>query len=78
MYLAVSLRGQAQGVFGNITDKSHDYTALIKTLEERFASPNQTVLYRVQLRERRQKPSETLSELGHKKIDQFSITYRPI
>ena len=64
MYLAVSFRGQAQGVFDNITDKSHDYTALIKALEERFAPPNQTELYRVQLRERRQKSSETLSELG--------------
>ena len=26
MYLAVSLRGQAQGVFGNIVSKSHDFT----------------------------------------------------
>ena len=64
MYLAVSLRGQAQGVFGNIANKSHDYTELIKVLEERFAPPNQTELYRVQLRERKQKASETLSELG--------------
>ncbi|MEW8542138.1 MAG: hypothetical protein AB2693_01270, partial [Candidatus Thiodiazotropha sp.] len=64
LYLAVSLRGQAQGVFGNIASKSHEYSELVKALEERFAPPNQTELYRVQLRERRQKASETLSELG--------------
>ena len=64
MYLAVSLRGQAQGVFGNIGGKSSDYLLLVAALEERFAPPNQTELYRVQLRERRQKASETLSELG--------------
>ncbi|MCG7870401.1 MAG: hypothetical protein JAY74_29030, partial [Candidatus Thiodiazotropha taylori] len=64
MYLAVSLRGQAQGVFGNIASKSHDYSELVKALEDRFAPPNQTELYRVQLRERRQKASESLSELG--------------
>jgi hypothetical protein len=33
-------------------------------LEERFAPPNQKDLYRVQLKERRQKASETLPELG--------------
>ena len=36
----------------------------MKVLEERFAPPNQTKLYRVQMRERRQKPGETLPELG--------------
>ena len=45
MYLAVSLRGQAQGVFGNIANKSHDYLQLVASLEERFAPPNQTELY---------------------------------
>ena len=33
-------------------------------MEERFAPPNQIDLYRVQLKERRQKASETLPELG--------------
>ena len=33
-------------------------------LEERFAPPNQTKLYRVQLRERRQTASKTLSAMG--------------
>ena len=64
MYLAVSLRGQAQGVFGNIASKSHDYSELVKALEDRFAPPNRTELYRIQLRERRLKASESLSELG--------------
>ena len=64
LYLAVSLRGQAQGVFGNISTQSRDYDKLVKALEERFAPPNQTELYRVQLRERRQTASETLSALG--------------
>lgn len=51
-------------MFGNISNRSHDYAELVKTLEERFAPPNQTELCRVQLRERRQKASESLSELG--------------
>ena len=64
LYLAVSLRGQAQGVFGNLSTKTNNYTELSRALQERFAPPNQTELYRVQLRERRQKATETLSELG--------------
>ena len=50
LYLSVSLRGQAQGVFGNLGSGKHDYDDLVKALEERFAPPNQTELYRVQLR----------------------------
>ena len=64
MYLAVSLRGQAQGVFGNLPSQTNDYGELSKALRERFSPPNQTELYRVQLRDRRQKASESLSELG--------------
>jgi hypothetical protein len=45
-------------------DKQQDYKSLVKALEERFAQPNQTELYRVQLTERRQKPAESLPELG--------------
>ena len=41
-----------------------NYGELIKALEDRFAPANQTELYRVQLRERRQKATETLPELG--------------
>ena len=61
----MSLRGQAQGVVGSPPgDLGRNYGELIKALEDRFALANQTELYRVQLRERRQKATETLPELG--------------
>ncbi|KAH3842691.1 hypothetical protein DPMN_116195 [Dreissena polymorpha] len=60
LYLVVSLRGQAQGVLGNIAQNARDNDAQLQPLEERFATPNQTELYMVQLRDRRQKTSETL------------------
>jgi hypothetical protein len=54
LYLAVALRGQAQGILGDLPiDKQQDYKSLVKALEERFAPCNQTELYRVQLTERR-------------------------
>ena len=68
LYLAVSLRGQAQGVFGNISTQSEYYDKLVLALEERFVPPKQTELYRAQLRERRQTASETLSAMEHLKI----------
>ena len=65
LYLAVSLRGQAQTVLGNLPqDVPRHYEDLVTALNERFAPPNQTELYRAQLRERRQKASESLPELG--------------
>jgi hypothetical protein len=65
LYLAVSLRAQAQSILGDLSiDKQQDYKSLVKALEERFAPPNQTELYRVQLTERRQRPAECLPELG--------------
>ena len=64
LYLAVTFRGQAQGVFGNLSAKANDYFELSNALQERFAPPNQTELYRVQLKERRQKATESLTELG--------------
>ena len=42
LYLSVSLRGQAQGVFGNLDTERTDYSSLVRALEERFAPPNQT------------------------------------
>jgi hypothetical protein len=49
--MAVSLRGQAQGVLGNLPLESHqDFKELVKSLEERFSPSNQTELYRTQLR----------------------------
>ena len=64
LYLAVSLRGQAQGIFSNLTSGTNDYDELVSALQERFLPPNQTDLYRVQFKERRQKPRENLSELA--------------
>ena len=60
----MALRGQAQSVMGYLSDKSKDYDLLVKALKDRFAPSNQTELYWVQLRKRKQKASEDLSELG--------------
>ncbi|VDH93318.1 Hypothetical predicted protein [Mytilus galloprovincialis] len=63
--LHTALLGHAQSVFSDLpTDKKMNYETLVKSLEERFAPPNQNELYRVQLKERRQRASETLPELG--------------
>ncbi|VDI29052.1 Hypothetical predicted protein [Mytilus galloprovincialis] len=65
LYLAVSLIGQAQAVLGDLPkEKRQIFTDLVFALEERFAPSSQTELYRVQFKERRQKASETLPELG--------------
>ncbi|XP_062599620.1 uncharacterized protein LOC134261188 [Saccostrea cucullata] len=65
LYLAVSLRGQAQSVLGDLpSDTGQHYQTLVRSLEERFSPPNQTDLYRVQLKERRQRASESIPELG--------------
>ena len=46
LFLAVSLRGQAQGVLGDLPeDTNRHYYVLVQALEERFAPPNQTELY---------------------------------
>jgi hypothetical protein len=49
LYLAVALRGQAQGILGDLPiDKQQDYKSLVKALEERssikccFASVSRT------------------------------------
>ena len=65
MHLAVSLRGRAQAVLGSLPDgEKCNYRLLCRSLEERFLPPNQTELYRAQLRERRQRASDALPELG--------------
>ncbi|CAC5386927.1 unnamed protein product [Mytilus coruscus] len=65
LYLAVSLIGQAQAVLGDLPkEKRQIFSDLVYALEERFAPSSQTELYRVQVKERRQKASETLPELG--------------
>ena len=58
-------RGLAQGVLGNLAyDTQMDYDALVQALNDRFAPPDQMELYRIQLKERRQRASETLPELA--------------
>ena len=65
MYLAVALRGGAQAVLGNLPVESHrNYDALCKALEDRYAPSNQMDLYRAQLKDRQQKASESVPELG--------------
>lgn len=54
LYLAVSLRGQAQGIFSNLSTTGNDYDMISTVLEERFLPPNQTDMYWVQFKERRQ------------------------
>ncbi|XP_069109267.1 uncharacterized protein [Argopecten irradians] len=79
LHLAVSLRGQAQGILGDLDiAEQEDYGALVRALEERFAPPNQTELYRVQLMERRQKANETLPELGQAIRRLVNLTYRTV
>ncbi|CAC5380721.1 unnamed protein product [Mytilus coruscus] len=65
LYLAVSLMGQAQVVLGDLqSEKRQTFSDLVSALEERFAPSSQTELCRVQFKERRQKASESLPELG--------------
>lgn len=45
MHLAVSLRGNAQGVLGNLpSNDQRNYDALCKALQQRFAITNQTYI----------------------------------
>ena len=65
LYLAVSLRGQAQSVLGDLAGGvPKKYDELVTTLNERFSPPNQMELHRAQLRERKQRASDSLPELG--------------
>ena len=65
LYLAVSLRGQAQSILGDLAGGvPKKYNELITALNERFSPPNQMELHRAQLRERKQRASESLPELG--------------
>ena len=71
LFLALSLRGQAQAVLGDLPkDRGQHYETLVRSLQERFSLPNQTDLYRVQLKERRQRPLETFGiRPGHQAVD---------
>ena len=81
LHLAVSLRGSAQSILGNLhSDSKKDFNSLCKALEERFAPANQTELYRAQLRERRQKATETIPELGQdiRRLTNLAYSSAPI
>ena len=81
LHLAVSLRGSAQSILGNLHgDSEKDFTSLCRALEERFAPANQTELYRAQLRERRQKATETIPELGQdiRRLTNLAYSSAPI
>ena len=81
LHLAVSLRGNAQSILGNLHgDSKKDFTSLCRALEERFAPANQTELYRAQLRERRQKATETIPELGQdiRRLTNLAYSSAPI
>ena len=76
LYLAVALRGQAQGILVDLPiDKQQDYKSLVKALEQCVVPPNQTELYRVQLTERRQKPAKILPELSQAIRRLVSLAY---
>jgi hypothetical protein len=64
-YLAVSLRGLAQQMLGDLTAVTRtSYDGLSTALAKRFDPSNQVKLYRVQLRSRVLGSGETLPELG--------------
>ena len=62
-YLAASLQGDALRLLGD-SGQQYTYGVLVKLLERRFGSGRQSENYLVELRYRRQKPKETLQELG--------------
>lgn len=64
-YLAVSLRGQAQAVLGDL-DKTQrtSYTGLVVALDSRFGTSNRTEMFWVSLQSCTRKPEETLPELA--------------
>ena len=65
-YLAVSLRGPAQELLGEMSvDMRQNYFILLDTLCTRFGSEGQADLFRAQLKSRQRKSNETLPELAH-------------
>ena len=64
-YLAVSLRGAAQELLGDMScDMRQNYQFLTGTLCARFGSEGQTELFRTQLKSRQRKSGESLPELA--------------
>ena len=66
MCLAMSLRGVAQSILGDLSVSArHHYPSLIACLGHRFGPENQTDMFWVLLNNRTQRPDETLPELAH-------------
>lgn len=64
-FLAVSLRGAAQQVLGDMTAGGRQsYEAITEALSARFGYEGQTELFRVQLKSRLKKSTETFPELA--------------
>ena len=77
--MSVSLQGEAQGVFKNLSHTTLKYKKLVLALKERFSPKNQTKLYRAQLQNKRQKSSKTLSQMGQdiKKLTNLAYPSAP-
>ena len=77
LYLAVRLRGHAQGVLGNMpAEDRNNFEKLIKALSERFSPESQTELYRAQLKERQWKQhGENIPEFGQRILRLTTLAY---
>ena len=64
-YLAVSLRGPAQELLGDMSpEMRQNYFILVDNLSTRFGSEGQTELFKAQLKSRQRKHNESLPELA--------------
>ena len=64
-FLAVSLKGRAQQVLSNLAPwQLGDYATMVGVLKSRFDPEGREELYRIQLRNRRQGPKESLVEMA--------------
>ena len=72
----MSLRGQAQGVLGNLpaTDREN-CEKLAKALSERFSPESQTELYRAQLKEREWKHGDNVAEFAQRILRLTTLSY---
>jgi len=63
-WLQWSLKGRAQQVLWDLpTSMLSSYEDIVKTLRQRFGSEHQSEVYKIELRNRRRRSSESISEL---------------
>ena len=67
-YLAVLLTSPAQQILGTLQSEANDYHRLVTSLQARFDPTGRKELHRAQLRNRRQKLSESLVVMSWLKI----------